>query len=275
MGRAIFRRVGRAFAVETHAAEFVTYLNLARLELRRAKGEIARHRDAPGSTISIGCTGVCRTELAPLIVEDLHSRYPLGTLRILDRPFADLYDMLLAGEIDALLGPSRSGVSAAELEVVDLYASEGVIVSRRGHPLSSMTEIDIATLAGFDWVLPHEGSTLRTALEGAFAQAGLPLHVALETSSTATAWATVLRSDALTIATVAQLRYCGQTANLRVLPHHLNQRRTICLYHLRETTASAVRTQVIDAVLQAAASICASGMSAMVQDFGERRSAFR
>lgn len=126
-------------------------------------------------------------------------------LRVKEGPSPVLLEMLLAGELDALVGrlPAASGSTTFPAVVRHrmLYQEPMCIACGANHPLASGLNISPDELATYSWVLPSQESLSRRALEDAFLLYGLTAPTPLiEVSSFVYGLAMAAHSDALTVA---------------------------------------------------------------------------
>jgi len=126
-------------------------------------------------------------------------------LRLQEGPSPVLLEMLLAGELDALVGrlPAASGSSTfpAEVRHRKLYEEPMSIACGVNHPLAIARSVTPEDLAACSWVLPSQESLSRRALEDAFLLCGRAAPAPLiEVSSYVYGLAMVARSSLLTIA---------------------------------------------------------------------------
>jgi DNA-binding transcriptional LysR family regulator len=80
----------------------------------------------------------------------------------------------------------------SEFEFKPFSTTDRVLIARRGSPILR-EKINVRALARQAFVLPRAGTTTRTLIEGAFAEAGLALRVAIEAGG----WEIVKRYVAL------------------------------------------------------------------------------
>lgn len=126
-------------------------------------------------------------------------------LRVQEGPSPVLLELLLAGELDALVGrlPAASGSGAfpAAIRHHKLYEEPMCIACGVNHPLANGSKVALADLAACGWVLPSQESLSRRALEDAFLLGGRTAPTPLiEVSSFVYGLAMAACSDLLTVA---------------------------------------------------------------------------
>jgi DNA-binding transcriptional LysR family regulator len=127
--------------------------------------------------LRIGAFPHTTTTVLPKIIKSLISDTPSWRVQILDHGADRLLDLLVAGEIDLLLGrmPSRIayGPAISGLEQRVLYHSGLAVVANKQHPLAGRTDVSMGDLLAWPWVLPSTQSTTRVAVIDAFLREGL------------------------------------------------------------------------------------------------------
>ena len=173
-GAKLFRRQGRGMAL--------TEQGLALLpRCQTVLGEVAAMgASMEGSSqplLRIGAFPHTTTTMLPTIVKGLIEGRPAWRIQILDDSADRLLALLLAGEIDLLLGrlPNNAakGQSITELEQRVIYQSSLSVVASKNHPLAGRSNLSMGDLLAWPWVLPSMQSTTRVAIVDAFLKQGL------------------------------------------------------------------------------------------------------
>ena len=132
---------------------------------------------AQAPLLRIGAFPHTTTTLLPKIVQALIKGEPSWRVQINDQSADRLLDMLLAGEIDVMLGRLPSQAAAAQsidgLAQRLLYQSELAIVASKRHPLVEKKNVSMQDLLAWPWVLPSTHSTTRMAVVDAYLRQGL------------------------------------------------------------------------------------------------------
>lgn len=174
-GAKLFCRQGRGMAL-TEAGSAV----LPRCQT--VLGEVG----AMGSTLQgtgrpllrIGAFPHTTTTVLPDIVKKLVSGPSGWRLQLVEGSAEHLFQLLLGGEIDLLLGrlprqmagsPHVTGGLAQRV----LYAGSLSVVAARDHPLAGRRSLPMDELLKWQWILPGTTSTTRVALVDAFLRRGL------------------------------------------------------------------------------------------------------
>lgn len=131
--------------------------------------------------LRIGAFPHTTTTVLPIFISVLLSSKPRWRIEIIDNSADRLLELLLAGEIDLLLGslPTKASKNASkdqrisELQQLKLYDSELAVVASKTHPLAKRSNVSIEELLEWPWVLPNSQSTTRVAVDQAFLRQGL------------------------------------------------------------------------------------------------------
>lgn len=91
---------------------------------------------------------------------------------------ADMMQMLLAGQLDCVIGPTRDR-AAPGLEITEIASEPLELVCMPGHPLAGTT-VDLADLAGERFVETLPGWATRAQTDATFAAADVPRRITCE-----------------------------------------------------------------------------------------------
>jgi DNA-binding transcriptional LysR family regulator len=164
-------------------------------------------------------------------------------LRLQEGPSPMLVEMLLAGELDALIGrlPTTPGSAAfpAAIRHQPLYEEPMCIACGVNHPLAKARRLTVGELAACHWVLPSRESLSRRALEEAFLLHGQAAPTPLiEVSSFVYGLEMVAHSSVLTVAPRTAIRTHERQGLVRILKTSLRMRPTP-IYWMRRRSSDA------------------------------------
>ena len=152
-------------------------------------------------SVRIGAGEAALLYLLPGPLRVFRRRYPEVEIVIrhqtADRVLTDLRD----GALD--LGVRSLPVPPADFEFQPLVTSDRVLIGSRGHR-ALRGRPRLATLAEHSFILPPRGSTTRALLEGTFAEADLPLSIAVEAGG----WEIVKRYAAIGLGLAVIPAFC-------------------------------------------------------------------
>lgn len=218
-GAKLFRRQGRGMAMTEPGRALLPRCQTVLGEVVAMGTSLA---DASHPLLRIGAFPHTATTVLPTIVKGLTTGAPGWRIQILDGSAERLLELLLAGEIDLMLGrlPNNAvnGQGITGLAQRVLYQSTLAIVASKSHPLTGRPELSMNDLLEWPWVLPSMQSTTRVAIVDAFLRRGLmPPVPMVESPSFIYSLSMVAQTDFLTCcARSAALLNSHQTAVLPV-----------------------------------------------------------
>lgn len=115
----------------------------------------------------------------PPIVKEFRAQYPRVQIKLVARSYADLMDMIHAGDLDVAVGDMPEPRTAA-VEFRHLFTSDFVVVTPLGHPLLNAHEVTLSDLAQWPFILLGPTSRSRRVLEDALRRQGIPYNITLE-----------------------------------------------------------------------------------------------
>ncbi|WP_158625362.1 MULTISPECIES: LysR family transcriptional regulator [unclassified Asaia] len=214
----LFRLEGRRM-IPTFAGEVLTRHAVTMLEeLERTRVELNALVDGRIGHVSIGAIDgpVIRSLVDMLRIAQ--ETYPEIELEIRSGPSDALFQMLVDGQIDIMLGRRPVIPSPYPVHYEEIATEHLVVAARPDHPLQDTGPIPLPALADYPWILQRKGSRSRQRLEELFLDRDLTLPTRIVSSDS---WmmtlAYITRTDALTLlsAPAAELqRDVGQIALL-------------------------------------------------------------
>ena len=173
-GAKLFRRHGRGMTLTEQGHALLPRCQTVLGEVGAMGASLA---GASKPLLRLGAFPHTTTTVLPAIVKSLTFGASSWRIQILDGSADQLLALLIAGEIDLLLGrlPSNAanGQAITDLAQRVLYQSSLSLVASKRHPLAGKTELSIEELLAWPWVLPSMQSTTRVALTDAFLKQGL------------------------------------------------------------------------------------------------------
>jgi DNA-binding transcriptional LysR family regulator len=178
-------------------------------------GEVRAMSSALGadanSVLRIGAFAHTTTTVLPHMVKKLLTRQPTWQIQVIDGSAKHLWEQLLVGDIDLLIGRAPQsvvdGAGRQGLAQRVLYDSKLSVVSAANHPLTLRRKLQLSDLHTWRWILPSAESTTRTALADEFFKRGLtPPTPVVESPSFFYSLSIVAHTDLLTC--------CAHTAAL-------------------------------------------------------------
>ncbi len=199
IGYRLVERSGRGLAFTARGDALAARLQLAVAELRSGLAELPSLASSGVARIVIGAMPLSRAWLLPEAIARFHVACPATLIAVVEGSFAELAQPLRVGEIDFMVGALRKPHLAPEFAQEGLMQDWPAIIARAGHPLASAGPPDAAILVRFPWIVPAEGTPLRTLWATVFASAGLDLPpVPIECGSVIATRQLLLHTDYLT-----------------------------------------------------------------------------
>ncbi|MCA0325458.1 MAG: LysR family transcriptional regulator [Proteobacteria bacterium] len=192
---------------------------LALRELDRAREEVAWHVERTHASLAIGVSPAAATMLVPSTIARFTARWPSVHIRVLDTLYPRALSKLRAGEIDIAVGPRPADDGSHDVRVEPLFASESVVVARKGHRLQNARRL--AALVNAAWVLTGPtGGPGDPAKLGLWPSDGAARATPLAFESFSTLLAVVSASDYLAVVPHGFFEFYGPRLGIVRLPLH-------------------------------------------------------
>ena len=201
LGQRLVERRGRGIALTARGLAVARRFRLSEAELRAAVAELSALGGREVGRIAVGAMPLSRARLIPNAVAAFHKGRPDAAIAISEGAHAELIGPLRDGEIDLMVGALRDISPAEDLVQTALFVDRPVILARAGHPLAlAQRPPSAAALARFDWIVPPQGTPLRTQWEQIFrAEGDAPPRVAIECGSVIIVRQLLVQTDFLTL----------------------------------------------------------------------------
>ncbi len=170
----LFRRQGKGMALTEQGRALLPRCQTVLGEVGAMHASL--NEQAP-PLLRIGAFPHTTTTVLPKIVRDLILGPYTWRIQIVEESADQLTELLLAGEIDLMLGRlPRKMISSPLVDSLAqrvLYQGGLAVVARAKHPLTRHQTLSLEELLHWPWVLPNKQSTTRVALMDAFLRGGL------------------------------------------------------------------------------------------------------
>jgi DNA-binding transcriptional LysR family regulator len=148
-------------------------------ELRAIASDVSELNSEIRGQVTLGMIGTAGRWLVPLLLENLRERYHHINLRISEGTNSALEPRLVNGQLD--LAVLAWPVQADELQEVDLFTEDLVVIAHHDHPLANYVgPLPFSVLAQHDILLPMRGTPIRREIDEAARLAGVELHPLVE-----------------------------------------------------------------------------------------------
>lgn len=186
LGAAVFERRRDGVSLTAFGHSLTHDARLIVNKLTRLESELAELRRNPIRTLRAGAPSYTGMSLLSRPVAQIAARHQQAHVEIIDGIASRLFDMLMAGELDFVIGslPDRNlrDDEAALLHVEVLYPDELRFVA---HPdtIQAGRPVPIEDLLQYSWVMPSRDSLVRNALRTALLKRRQPVPPATVESS--------------------------------------------------------------------------------------------
>ena len=173
-------------------------------------------------SVVIGTLPYSRTELTPRTIHRVLEDHPQLQISTREGPYVILEAALRNGDLDLIIGATRKLEPGSNLTTRVLFEDELSVIAGRGHPLAGATQVTIAELLEFGWVLPIRQTPARALFDQYLARQGAasPSQV-VETSSLSTIRGLLLASNRLALLSRHQVHFEEAAGLLVALPIRL------------------------------------------------------
>jgi LysR family nitrogen assimilation transcriptional regulator len=216
-----------------HAIELLRQADSTR-ELLRQDAEL------PQGKVSVAMPSSTARMVAIPLARTIRDRYPGIALELLEAPSAELGSLIGSGRVELAVvvdAVETRGVAAQRLLTEALYLIAWPEFQMPREPVS------IAELARMPLILPSAPNTIRSRVEWALREAGLPCEILFEASSTALLFAAVMARLGVTILpwTAAHVELDEHKLKLAKVDHRLFSRELSLCWHDTALLSNAVQ----------------------------------
>ena len=160
LGHALLEPSGRSVRLTPAAHVLLGHADALFAQLEKLEGDLAAQDPAPRGEVRIGGFPTALAGLLAPAARPLHAVAPAVTLRIQEAETPEAVGMLVARDVDLILGMECS--SAPRRDDTRFHREEllGDILDAvlpSDHPLAGRARIDLAELSGEGWVAPPVG----------------------------------------------------------------------------------------------------------------------
>ncbi|MEU8632538.1 LysR substrate-binding domain-containing protein [Amycolatopsis sp. NPDC048633] len=172
----LFERGPRGLTPTVYGEAFTEHARAILAQTRQAARHVAELAGAERGTVVVGTHLFGSNVLLPRAIAALKAERPRLTVAVRDGTPESLVVELSAGRLDLIVG-RLTQISDEGFLRRKLYDESVVLVVRESHPLAGEDVVDLATLAGYPWILPGPETALRRELEDLFHSNDVPMPV--------------------------------------------------------------------------------------------------
>ena len=180
LGEKMFERGGRSVRLTDAGTILLPYAERILQMVREAKESVEEVRSVQAGRLRLGSALTISTYVLPRILRTFHSRYPGVEVMVHTGRSEQVLNMLLSDEVQVGLAHS---LVHPDVETVDLYADEVILVANPDHPFAANRQATIEEVGSQPVILADRGSSYYGLTHGLFRQAGVVPNVAMELDS--------------------------------------------------------------------------------------------
>jgi DNA-binding transcriptional LysR family regulator len=182
-GLALFERIGRSVRLTDAGRHLVGYAEMILKALGDADQVLASLKSLKGGRVTVGLVSTAMY-VVPHILASFRAVYPDATIRLVDGNRREVLGFLLKGDVDlAVMGRPPAD---ADVDAKAFAPHPTVIVAAASHPFAGRRRIQLADLAGQEFVLREDGSGTRALLEDFFARQSFTPRISMTSNSNET-----------------------------------------------------------------------------------------
>ncbi len=188
IGARLFERVGHGVRLTGPGRLFLESVGPLIEQWDRARSRLQESGDGVvRGPVQIGAAEAALLYLLPGPIRSFLKRHPGAEVFVRHQSAEDSLAMLRQGEIDFAIRSLPE--PPPEMTYTPFRSADRLLIAPRNHPIHRVKTLTFDALSRHPFLLPWPGSTTRKLIEGAFAERGLPLKVALEAGG----WETIKR----------------------------------------------------------------------------------
>ena len=219
LGVQLFERLPRGMEPTIYGETMIRHARMALNSLSLAHDDIVAVKSGLQGQVEIGTIMTPGLVLLPRVLTMVKEQAPRLRIGVQMEQSNVLLEQLERGRLDFMIGRIPERVSAAGLKYEELTDEPACVVVRVGHPLLAVDGLQLSDIADRPWILPPQGSILRSRCDLMFRRAGLtpPLNV-IDTTALLVVTALLQQTDSLHVRPIAVARYYESQNVLSVLP---------------------------------------------------------
>jgi LysR family transcriptional regulator, nitrogen assimilation regulatory protein len=211
--------------------------------LRQADGtrELLRQdAELPQGKVSVGMPSSTARVLAIPLARTIRDRYPGIALELVEAPSADLGGLIGGGRVE--LAVVVDAVETRGIVAQRLFSEALYLIAWPEFPMPA-EPVPLAELARMPLILPSAPNTIRSRVDWALREAGLPCEILFEASSTSLLFAAVMAKLGVTILpwSAAHIELDEHKLKLAKVDHRLFSRTLSLCWHDTALLSNAVQ----------------------------------
>jgi len=148
---------------------FLLYARTVTTALAELDRQVVALRTGAAGSVRVGTLVAGAADLLPIAIAAFAATRPMVRITVVEATPDLLYDRLISGELDFILGRLMPLVDRELVQGQAFYNDYVQVMARTGHTRSGAT--DLAELVDESWIMPPRETALRAQLEQSFEQA--------------------------------------------------------------------------------------------------------
>ncbi len=193
-------------------------------QLRHIVDDIKTIRGQHDGLLRIGSLPSMQSYVLPVALAKLAKTHPEISIHVDTRPYPEMEKDLLSGELDVIIGGTRSGVNTDGLKTEVLAEDQVYVVAGAHHPLAKKNAVTKEDLNDVAWVFPVSGTPAREVFTKRLNESGVyPEKIWIESVSITSLRGILMSSEAVMMGTKYQTHYEQTQGFLTLLPFPLDR----------------------------------------------------
>jgi DNA-binding transcriptional LysR family regulator len=241
-GEPLYQRDGRGVRLTAAGEQLLGHAERLRDNFRQAHALRDALRGLERGTLRIGASTTPASYLLPYLIAAFHRRYPDVIVTTIDGNTADIVAAL--GSLDIALVEGAPGQDLPLGTTVTSWREDEIVaILPNGHPLADGREaVTLDALSEHRLVLREPGSGVRQIVERAFADASVPMRVAIEIAGVEGVKEAVRAGMGIGFVSAMSIRHEDSALRrARIAPKPLTRRFSILLPHAATPSRVAAR----------------------------------
>ena len=180
LGEPLFERNGRGVRLTDVGNSFLPYAQRVLKDLQEGRDALEGLRSLQIGALRLGSAFTVSTYVLPKLLKTYHERFPAVEISVKTGRSEEVLHLVLGDEVQA--GLVRAVVHP-DVETVQLYEDEVVLVTNSQHPFAASGEVRLEDVGRQPLILFDEGSSYHDLVQGLFRQAGVVPWTAMELDS--------------------------------------------------------------------------------------------
>lgn len=173
LGFDLFQRLPRSLVPTDLGVHVARYAQIALNDARHFVGQVNDLREGGHGLLKIGTIFAPTSQALPQAIVGIKQRWPLLTLDVLEGTSANLLSLLEHKQLDLVIARFTLDRHRQLFDFRALAPEPLCLVAGSQHPLAGNSDLPLAELGNWPWIVYPAGTPMRARLERAFAEAGM------------------------------------------------------------------------------------------------------